>query len=74
VPLARVCEGLQIRSSEDESERDEWSCIDRDFDRYPADADTLWIYTRIQAAPPTVVVHRWRYRSETVDVPLQIES
>lgn len=74
VPLARICEEMEIRSSEDESEQDAWSCLDRDFDRYPADVDTLWFYTRIQAAPPTVVVHRWRYGSDEVDVTLQIES
>lgn len=69
MPLARICEELEIRIPEDE-----WYCRDRDYDRYPADVDTLWFYTRIQAAPPTEVVHRWRYGNEAVDVPLKIES
>lgn len=69
VPLARICEEIEIRVPEDE-----WYCRDRDYDRYPADVDTLWFYTRIQAAPPTEVVHRWRYGNEAVDVPLTIES
>lgn len=69
VPLARICEEIEIRIPEDE-----WYCRDRDYDRYPADVDTLWFYTRIQAAPPTEVVHRWRYGNEAVDVPLKVES
>ena len=69
VPLARICEEIEILSTEDE-----WYCRDRDFDRYPADVDTLWFYTRIQAAPPTEVVHRWRYGNEAVDIPLKIET
>ena len=59
VPLARICEEIEIRVPEDE-----WYCRDRDYGRYPADVDTLWFYTRIQAAPPAEVVHRWRYGNE----------
>ena len=74
LPLARICQEMEIRSSEEESGQDEWSCLDRDFDHYPADVVTLWLYTRIQAAPLTVLVHRCRYGNEAVDVPFQVAS
>ena len=69
VPVARICEEMEIGSWEKES-----YCFDRDYDRYPADVGTLWFYTRIQAVPPTEIVHRWRYGNEAVDVPLEIGS
>ena len=72
VPIARICEEMEIRSRE--GDRDEWSCREWDYNRYPADVGKLWFYTRIQAVPPTEVVHRWRYGNEAVDVLLKIGS
>lgn len=71
VPVARICESMESGSG---SRENEWHCMERDFDQYPADVGSLWFYTRIQAVPPTEVVHRWSYGDDVVDVPLKIES
>lgn len=69
VPVARICEEIEVRDEEDE-----WHCVERDYDRFPADVGRLWFYTRIQAVPPTEIVHRWRYGNQAVEVPLEIIS
>ena len=73
VEVARICEQMEIISG-NEGEPDVWRCTDRDNDRYPADVQKLWFYTRIRATPPTEVVHRWRYGNDSRDFPLSIET
>lgn len=73
VQVARVCEEMEIISGTG-AESDTWRCTDRDNDRYPADTQKLWFYTRIRATPPTEIVHRWSYGNDSIDVPLSIES
>ena len=73
VEVARICEEMEIIAGIG-GDPDTWRCTDRDNDRYPADVEELWFYTRIRATPPTEVVHRWRYGNDTEDVPLRVAS
>ncbi len=73
VEVARICEEMEIITGTGD-DPDTWRCTDRDNDRYPADVEKLWFYTRIRATPPTEVVHRWSYGNDTVDLPLSVES
>ena len=73
VEVARICEEMEIIRGTG-GDPDTWRCTDRDNDRYPADIEKLWFYTRIRATPPTEIVHRWSYGNDLFDVPLSIES
>ena len=73
VEVARICEEMEIIKGAG-GDPDTWRCTDRDNDRYPADTEKLWFYTRIRATPPTEIVHRWSYGNDVFDVPLTIKS
>lgn len=68
---ARICEEIEIRSRKG---RDEWLCLGQVEDQVPQTIDEVWFFTHIRAAPPTQVVHRWRYGNDVSDVPLEVTS